>query len=480
MSCTEYEAVIGLEVHAELKTESKIFCSCATSFGAEPNTHCCPICLGLPGAMPTLNRRAVELAVMAGAALNCEISELSRIDRKQYFYPDLPKAYQISQAGTPLCQNGYLDIETDGGVMRVGITRIHIEEDAGKLVHTGKHTLIDCNRCGVPLIEIVSEPDMHSGKQAAAYVRALRSILSTCEISDGRMQEGSLRCDVNISVRRRNDPNLGTRTEIKNLNSFAFIEKAIEFEFSRHCSLLENGEQVTMETRRYDPATGRTYPLRNKERVFDYRFMSEPDLPPIQLSSEEIEALRGELPELPAARTARLCRDFGIRRQDALVLTADKLLADYYEAAAGQSQYPRLVVNLLLSELLRLCTGDGFSSPVTPQRLAQLAQLLGDGVINSATAKKLLLRLAEADFDPEATVEQEGLAQIRDASVLTLLVEETLQTEARAVEDYKRGKTNALRSLQGRLMARTGGRADPVMTEHLLRQALDAVMGEVE
>ena len=479
MSYADYEAVIGLEVHAELKTESKIFCSCATSFGAEPNTHCCPVCLGFPGAMPTLNRRAIELAVMAGAALNCEISQLSHIDRKQYFYPDLPKAYQISQAGIPLCQNGYLDIPIDEGELRVGITRIHVEEDAGKLIHTGEHTLIDCNRCGIPLIEIVSAPDLRTGKQAAAYVRALRSILSTCEISDGRMQEGSLRCDVNISVRRRTDMGLGTRTEIKNLNSFSFIEKAIDYEFARHCALLENGEQVAMETRRFDPASGKTYPMRAKERVSDYRFLSEPDLPPIYLSSDEIDALRCALPELPVARTARICRDYGVRPYDAAVLTADKALADYYEAAAKQTTHPRIALNLLLSDLLHICTSDPFLSPLSPTRLAELAQLLGDGVINSATAKKLLLRLAKDDFDVREIVEREGLAQIRDESILKAAILDVLKEQARAVEDYRKGKTNALRSLQGQLMARMQGKADPILAERLLRQALETVADEV-
>ncbi len=473
MRYADYEAVIGLEVHAELKTESKIFCSCATSFGAEPNTHCCPICLGLPGAMPKLNRRVVELAVMAGAALNCEISELSRIDRKQYFYPDLPKAYQISQAGIPLCQNGYLDISTDEGNLRVGITRIHIEEDAGKLIHTGEHTLVDYNRCGVPLIEIVSAPDMRTGKQAAEYVRALRSILSTCAISDGRMQEGSLRCDVNISVRRPNDPGLGTRTEVKNLNSFTFIEKAIEFEFARHCALLEKGEPVVMETRRYDPVTDQTYPMRTKEHVFDYRFLHEPDLNPIALTADEIDALRESLPELPAARAERIFRDYGVRPGDAVLLTADRALADYYEAAATKTSYPRIALNLLLSDLLRFCAGDRFAAPIAAPRLADLAELLGEGVINSATAKKLLARLVESDFDVKDAVSSEGLAQIRDEAVLQQLIMEVLEAQPRAVEDYRRGKTNALRSLQGQLMSRTQGRADPVIAESLLKQALD-------
>ena len=474
MKYSDFEAVIGLEVHAELKTKSKIFCSCATSFGAEPNTHCCPACLGMPGAMPTLNRRAVELAVMAGAALNCEVAKLSRIDRKQYFYPDLPKAYQISQAGSPICRNGYLDIRTADGEKRIGITRIHIEEDAGKLVHTGEHTLIDCNRCGIPLIEIVSAPDMRSGNEAATYVRTLRSILSTCEISDCKMQEGSLRCDVNISVRRRNETRLGVRTEIKNLNSFAFIEKAIEYELSRQCELILNGEEVTMETRRFDPSTGKTYPMRTKERVFDYRFLNEPDLPSIALTSEDIERLRASLPELPAARAARLCQTFGIREADAVILTSDKHLADFYEDAAKRSTHPKLVLNLLLTELLRSCASDPFACPVSATRLAEVAQLLGDGVINSSTSKKLLNRLLEQDMDVRDVVEKEELAQIRDEALLEKIVLETLRSSSRAVEDYRRGKTNAMRALQGQIMSHTAGRADPVIVENLLKTRLDS------
>ena len=472
MSFAEYEAVIGLEVHAELKTATKMFCSCSTSFGASPNTHCCPVCMGLPGAMPTLNRRAVELAVMAGAALNCEIATLCRTDRKQYFYPDLPKAYQISQAGSPLCRNGSLSFSAPDGDRRVEIIRVHIEEDAGKLIHRDDKTLIDYNRCGVPLIEIVSAPELRSGAEAAAYLRALRSNLATCGISDCKMQEGSLRCDVNISVREKGSQALGVRTEIKNLNSFTFIEKAIEYETRRHCELIARGEAVRMETRRYDPATGKTYPMRRKETSFDYRFLTEPDLSPISLSEEEINGLRQALPELPAARCKRLMSSYGLSEKEAEILTSDPALADYFEEGAICSSYPKQVANLLLSEILRMCEGDPFACPIPFARLAAVADLFGEGIVNSTTAKKLLVRLCDADFDPHEAVEREGLAQLRDPKLLIRVIEEVLSANARAVADYKNGKTAALRALQGQAMSRTSGKADPVLLERLLKERL--------
>lgn len=472
MNASKYEAVIGLEVHAELKTATKIFCSCSTAFGAAPNTHCCPVCMGLPGAMPTLNRRVVELAFMAGAALGCEISTLCRADRKQYFYPDLPKAYQISQEGSPLCKNGSLTFRSETGERTVGIVRIHIEEDAGKLIHRDGQTLVDHNRCGVPLIEIVSAPDLRSGAEAAAYVRALRSILCACGISDGKMQEGSLRCDVNISVRERGSASLGVRTEIKNLNSFAFIEKAVEYETARHCELLERGEEIRMETRRYDPATAKTYPMRGKECAVDYRFLTEPDLPPICLRDSEIESLRNALPELPAARSKRFVTAYGLSETDADILTADSALADYFEAAAQETSFPKLVANLLLTEVLRFSEGDPFASPIAAARLGAVAELFGSRTVNSTTAKKLLARLLEGDMDPAEVVAREGLGQIRDESVLREVIGAVLESNVRAVSDYRNGKAAALRALQGQVMSRTSGRADPILVEAFLKEML--------
>ena len=475
MSDLFYEAVIGLEVHAELKTASKIFCACSTAFGAPPNTQCCPICTGHPGTLPTINRHAVELAIRAGLALQCEISRLSRTDRKHYFYPDLPKAYQISQNEFPLCKNGRLSFCMEGNTKEIGIERIHIEEDAGKLIHEGDQTLIDFNRCGVPLIEIVSKPDLRSGAEAAAYLRTLRAILSRLGVSDCKMQEGSLRCDVNISLRERGSDAFGTRVEIKNINSFAFVEKAINYEISRQTVLLGRGEVIGMETRRFDSTKGVTELMRTKESAEDYRYLPEPDLLAIKLSEEEIERISHALPELPAAQIARLTKTYGIRQKDAEILSAELLLSDFFEAAAAKTRFPQIALNLLLTELLPHCASEPFSSPVSWTRLAELAELLGEGEINSATAKKLLSRLIKDDFSPADTVAKEGLAQIRDADRLQLLVENAMQKMPQAVKDWIHGKSAAMRSLQGKIMAESGGRADPVLAEKLLTASLEAL-----
>lgn len=467
-----YETVIGLEVHAALMTDTKIFCSCSTAFGAPPNTQCCPICMGLPGAMPSLNRRAIELAVRAGLALGCSIRTQSRMDRKQYVYPDLPKAYQVSQEDLPLCFGGSLTIPTSNGERRIGIVRIHVEEDAGKLIHEGDKTLVDCNRCGVPLIEIVSAPELRSPAEASAYLRKLRSILLTCGISDCRMQEGSLRCDVNVSLRPIGSGSMGVRTEIKNLNSFAFVEKAIAYEIERQSRALSTGDPLYSETRRFDVASGKTQPMRTKELAVDYRFLPEPDLPPIWIREEEIARIRRALPELPDARVARLVQTYGLTAYDADVLVSDPSLCDFFELGATHTAYPKTLVNLLLSDLLRHCTGDPFSSPVSAQRMAALAQLLGEGVINSSMAKKLLLRLLERDFDPRETVECENLGQIRDRDRILELVLRVLAEQPRAVSDYQNGKTAALRALQGKAMAASNGRADPLLLEAILLEQL--------
>lgn len=468
-----FEAVIGLEVHAALLTDTKIFCSCSTTFGAPPNTQCCPICMGLPGTMPSLNRRAVELAVRAGLALGCSVRSQFRMDRKQYFYPDLPKAYQISQEELPLCFDGSLTVPTQNGGRRIGILRVHPEEDAGKLIHEGNETLVDCNRCGVPLIEIVSAPDLRTPEEASAYLRKLRSILLTTGVSDCRMQEGSLRCDVNISLRPYGSDSMGVRTEIKNLNSFAFVEKALAYEIERQGCLLAKGEMPTSETRRFDVAIGKTLPMRSKETAADYRFLPEPDLPPVRIGEEEIERIRRALPELPDARAARLVKDYGLTAYDADVLVTDPFLADFFEDGGKQTAYPKLLVNLLLSELLRHCTSEPFASPVSAMRLAELAQLLGEGVINSSTAKKLLLRLLEGDLDPRETVTREELGQIRDRDVLSALARRVLAECPRAVSDYQNGRTAALRALQGKAMAACGGRADPLLLESILLEFLN-------
>ncbi len=467
-----YETVIGLEVHAELKTASKLFCACSTAFGAPPNTQCCPVCMGLPGALPTWNRRAIELAVQAGILLGCRIEEVSHAARKQYFYPDLPKAYQISQGDFPLCRDGSLTVETEAGKRRVGIIRIHVEEDAGKLIHQGDKTLIDGNRCGIPLIEIVSAPDLRSATEASAYLKKLKELLVAAEISDCKMQEGSLRCDVNLSVRPMGTEEMGVRTEIKNINSFSFVEKTITYEAQRQIDALERGEPIFPQTRRYDEKSGKTVLMRIKESADDYRFLEEPDLPPLYVSKETVERLRAALPELPEEKRERLTKEFGISPEDAAILASDTALANYFEKAAALTAYPKHLAGLLLSDLMRYCQSDPFVSPVSAERLGELSTLFGDRTVNSATAKKLLVRLTKSDFSPREAVEKEGLSQIRDEGLLLSHVQAVLSENPQAVEDYQNGKKAALQALLGRLMANTGGRAEPVLAQTLLIQAL--------
>ncbi|MBE6530630.1 MAG: Asp-tRNA(Asn)/Glu-tRNA(Gln) amidotransferase subunit GatB [Ruminococcaceae bacterium] len=470
----KYEMAVGLEVHIELSTATKIFCSCPVSFGAPPNSACCPVCMGLPGSLPTLNKKAVEYAVMAGLATNCHISECSGFDRKNYFYPDLPKAYQITQYYTPLCRDGYLDIDTEDGERRIGITRIHLEEDAGKLIHDkGCGTMIDLNRCGVPLIEIVSSPDIHSPAEVKAYLKKLRAVILYTGISDCKMNEGSLRCDVNISVSRKGDTTLGTRCEIKNLNSFNFAAKAVEYEFRRQAEALERGDTVISETRRFDPHTGKTYTMRVKESGEDYRYFPEPDLPPLEVSSEIIEAIRQSLPKLPDERKRQYISDYSLSAYDASVITADKDMSDYFEAAAAHTRHPKILANIMISELLALSAeAESFECPISPSNLASLAELVGAGEINSSVAKKLLRRLWERDEDPREIVKREGLEQIRDAAILQKYAEEAIAQNPRAAEDYRAGKRHAAKAVVGKVMALTQGRADPVLLTEIVEKAL--------
>ena len=469
----DYELVCGLEVHVELKTATKIFCSCPTTFGAEPNTQCCPVCSGMPGALPVLNRRVVELAVTAGLALNCSITRLSREDRKNYFYPDLPKAYQISQFDLPLCVGGYVDILSDGKPKRIGITRIHIEEDAGKLIHDDSGTLIDLNRCGVPLIEIVSEPDIRSAEEAADYARKLRSVLLAAGVSDCRMNEGSLRCDVNLSVRKRGDTELGTRTEMKNINSFSFVEKAVEYEYRRQVELLKSGGKVVQETRRFDAQSGKTFTMRVKENADDYRYFPDPDLPWIETTDEEIARIKSTLPKLPDERRSDYVA-LGLSEKDAEQLISDPDLYEFFDKAAELTEYPKLLANLTLGELLSLTDGD---IKAEPGALAKVADLAGEGTINSSTAKKLVRALCEASdagkvFDPVRYVEENKLAQIRDEALLRGYVIEALEADPKAVAAYRAGKSNAAKAIMGKIMAKTGGRGDPVILDRLLYEEL--------
>lgn len=469
-----YEMVVGLEVHAELKTQSKIFCSCPTDFGAPPNTQCCPVCMGLPGALPVLNGAAVDFAVKAGLATNCTIANVSKLDRKNYFYPDMPKAYQISQYDLPLCRNGFLEIETEQGSKKIGIVRIHIEEDAGKLIHDENgETLLDFNRCGIGLIEIVSAPDVRSGEEARAYLQKLRTVLLYTGVSDCRMNEGSLRCDVNLSVRKKGDPSFGVRTEIKNLNSFSYIVKAIDYEFRRQVALLEAGETVCQQTRRFDVSTGKTELMRIKENADDYRYFPEPDLPPIHIDEKRIEALRGELPRLPDERKRDYLERYGLSVYDAEVLCADPLLAEYFECGAEQTEYPKLLANMMLSELMRLSASERFSCPISPSHMAKLADLLGGEIINSSTAKALIAQMWEKDRSPEELVREQGLMQINDTALLRTEIEEALRANPKALSDYRNGKKAAAKVIVGRVMASTRGRANPVLLGRLVEERMN-------
>ncbi|ONI44666.1 glutaminyl-tRNA synthase (glutamine-hydrolyzing) subunit B [Candidatus Epulonipiscioides gigas] len=466
-----YEMVIGLEVHCELNTETKIFCGCKTTFGAEPNTQVCPVCMGMPGTLPVLNEKVVEYAIRAGLATNCKIREISKQDRKNYFYPDLPKAYQISQYDEPLCENGFLEIETQNGTKKIGITRIHIEEDAGKLIHDKeKGTLIDSNRCGVPLIEIVSEPDIRSAEEAIAYFKKLRAIILYTGISDCKMNEGSLRCDVNLSVRKKGAEQFGTRTEMKNLNSFAFIQKAIEYEFKRQVELIESGGEVIQETRRYDQVSGKTFSMRTKEDSNDYRYFPDPDLMPIITSKEKLAKIRSEIPPLPDERKKVYVQNYGLSSYDAELLTNEKEVADYFEKAAHYAQNKKTLANLIITEVLKLVEEDDIKIP--PKSLAEISNLANDNKINSSVAKKLIKDIWNKDVDVNEYVNKHDLLQINDKILLKQYVLEAIADDPKSVLDYKSGKTIVIKSFIGKVMGKTGGRANPVIVTQLLEQEL--------
>lgn len=466
--------VIGLEVHVELKTKTKIFCSCPTDFGAQPNTQCCPICTGMPGTLPVLNRQVVNFAVKAGLATNCKIASDTKQHRKNYFYPDLPKAYQISQYDLPLCEHGYLDIETGNGTKRIGITRIHIEEDAGKLVHLeGEGTLIDCNRGGVALIEIVSEPDIRSAEEAKAYLQKLRAVILYTGVSDCKMNEGSFRCDVNLSVRKKGEKKLGTRAEMKNINSFQFAVKAIEYEFARQVEALESGEKLVQETRRFDQNTGKTYSMRSKENADDYRYFPDPDLPIIEITDDERNALGAEIPTLPDARKAKYIEEYGLTAYAAEQLTIQREIADYFEKAAELTSHPTLAANMILSDVSRLLQPDETEIPIKPEHFAAVAQMSGDGRINSGTCRSLVQMLWEKDIDPEIIVREKGLEQINDEAVLSGFVKEVIAQQPKSVADYKAGKAAAFQSLIGQVMKKTSGRGNPVKIKELMTELLE-------
>ena len=473
--------VIGLEVHAELKSKTKIFCACSTEFGGAPNTHVCPVCLGMPGALPVMNRQVVDFAIKAGLALNCEIQKFNKFDRKNYFYPDLAKNYQISQLYKPICLGGHIDIIVDGEEKRIGVTRIHMEEDAGKLVHSGAtistsdSSAVDYNRAGVPLIEIVSEPDMRSAAEARAYMENLKAILEYTEVCDCKMQEGSLRCDANVSVMRAGDKEFGTRAEIKNLNSFRSLERAINYEVERQIELIEDGGHVVQETRTWDEANGVTLSMRSKEEAHDYRYFPEPDLVPIELDDAWIERVRETLPELPAERQVRLMEQFGLSNYDASKIVSTKAMAEYFDEAVKTAKDGKGVANWLLGDVSAYMNNENISIAdftVTPANLAELVNLLKDGVINSKAGKKVFSEMVKDNKSAKALVKELGLEQVSDTGAIEALVDEVLAANPKSVADFKGGKTQAIGFLTGQVMKKSRGKANPPMVQQMLREKM--------
>ena len=477
MSREDYEVVIGLEVHCELSTKTKIFCSCPTNFGGEPNTHCCPVCMAMPGTLPVLNEKVVEYAVKAGLATNCKISQNSKNDRKNYFYPDLPKAYQISQFDLPLCYEGAVTIDTDEGEKTIRLTRIHIEEDAGKLNHNefGGGSLVDLNRAGVPLIEIVSEPDLRSAKEAEEYLKKLKSILEYIEVSDCKMQEGSLRADVNVSVRKKGATEYGTRTEMKNMNSFRSIVRAIEYEADRQIDVLEDGEKIEQETLRWDDVSGRTFPMRDKEDAQDYRYFPDPDLVAIRLSKEYIENIKNNLPELPESRKQRYLNEFGLSEKDSNMLTASKYLSNLFEGAEKICKNAKAVANWLLSDVSKILNEKEMEAdqiPFTAEQLAKMIVLIDKGTISSAIGKKVLVELFENPKDPEEIIKEKGWIQISDEGAIKEVVLKILEANPQSVADFKAGKDKAIGFLVGQAMKETKGKANPQMLNKMFLEEL--------
>ena len=471
-----WETVIGLETHVELATRSKIFCSCSTAFGGAPNTRCCPVCTGMPGALPVLNRRVLEYAVRAGLALGCEITRFSRFDRKNYFYPDLPKAYQISQLYLPIARRGAVDITTGAGDRTVRIRELHMEEDAGKLTHdpAAGLTRVDYNRCGVPLIEIVTEPDLRAAEEVIAYLEALREILQYLGVSDCKMQEGSLRCDVNLSVRPLGGA-LGVRTEMKNLSSFRAITRAVAFEAGRQTALLERGGQVVQETRRWDEDRNVSLPMRAKEDARDYRYFPEPDLPPIELFQGYLDGLRAEQPELPRAKRSRYQRDYGLGPYDCRMLTSDRALAALFESLVELGAPAKQGANWIMGEVLGALSARGMEPkdmPLTAPTLARLIQLVGEGALNRNTAVKVFEAVFDDDGDVDAYVKAHGLEQVRDDDLVRDTAARVLEANPRSVADYRGGKEKALGFLVGQVMRELKGRADPRSVNAALKELL--------
>lgn len=474
----KYETVIGLEVHVELSTKSKIFCGCPTEFGAPPNTNACPICLGHPGALPVLNKRAVEFAIKAALALNCEIGELSIFDRKNYFYPDLPKAYQTSQQDYPIGRNGWIDIEVNGEKKRIRINRLHLEEDAGKLIHSeyGDATLVDYNRSGVPLVEIVSEADLRSPAEARAYMEKIRSIMQYCEVSDVRMEEGSLRCDANISLRPVGQAEFGTKAELKNMNSFRNVQRALEYEEIRQAEILDAGGEVVQETRRWDDVNARTVSMRGKEEATDYRYFPEPELIPLKISREWVEEIRSTIPELPDARQARYVEQYGLSETDAQVLTQSKDISDFFQQAVETGADPKQVSNWIMGDLMGYLNAEQLELKdvkMTPKSLAEMIQLIEKGTISTKIAKTVFADMLTTGKAPGEIVEEKGLVQISDEGAIREIAKEAIANNPQSVADYKAGKTKAIGFLVGQVMKATKGKANPGLVNQLLKEEMD-------
>jgi aspartyl-tRNA(Asn)/glutamyl-tRNA(Gln) amidotransferase subunit B len=476
----KYEAVIGLEVHVQLATKTKIFCSCPVEFGAPPNTNVCPVCLGLPGALPVLSRQAVELAIGAALALRCRVNSFSRFARKNYFYPDLPKGYQISQYDQPLAEHGYLDIFTSSGKKRIGITRLHMEDDAGKSLHEGfkdsdRYTYVDLNRSGTPLIEIVSEPDMRSPEEAYAYLTELKQIMQYIGVSDCDMEKGQLRCDANVSVRLRGAAKFGTKAEVKNLNSFRFLKMALEHEIERQIQILESGGQVVQETRLFNPDTGETAGMRSKEQAHDYRYFPEPDLVPLRVSEHWLHTVRHSLPELPQDRRDRFVKEYGLREYDAQVLTLTRAIGDYFEAAVKAGGDARLTANWVTVDLMGLLKAAGkdiSESPVPPEHLGELVGLIAKGDLSGKLAKEILPKMFETGESATAIMDREGLRQISDAVALEKIIDEVLAANPKQVAQYRSGKTAVLGFFVGQVMKASRGQANPAAVNELLKRKL--------
>ncbi len=474
----DYEAVIGLEVHVQLKTSSKIFCSCVNKFGSSPNTQTCPVCLGMPGVLPVLNRKVVEYALKMGMATNCEIPQYSQLARKHYFYPDLPKGYQISQYELPLVEHGWVDVEVDGKVRRVGITRIHIEDDAGKLIHDESRPVsyVDLNRTGTPLIEIVSEPDIRSPEEAAAYIRKIRQLVRYLGISDGNMEEGSLRCDANISLRPMGQKEFGTKAELKNMNSFRNVQKALEYEIRRQTALLLDGQEIVQETRLWDAAKGVTHSMRGKEEAHDYRYFPDPDLVPIEVSDEWKEEIRATLPELPDQKRRRFVEQYGLPEYDAGVLTVSKETAGFFEDTVKLFDSPKTVSNWVMVELMKLLKQSDASieeCKVTPLFLADILKLIDSGTISAQMGKDVLAICFETGNAPKQIVEERGLSQVSDQSELEEIVRKVMEANPKEVELYRGGKKKVLSFLMGQVMRETRGKANPKKVNEIFRKALD-------